>query len=235
MTKGNVVKAAAADGTRIRGVHLTFPAPSVIELLAGTHVDFVYIDGEHGCFDWRDIETACITAERRGVTIIARVPEKTSATITRFLDRGIQGIVVPHIESVAEARRAVEATYFAPIGDRSFGGGRPAYLDIPDKPAHIQAANASTALCLMIESQAALDVIDDLAAVPGVDYLSFGLMDLAQSLGHPGNPGHPEVKTAVVEATGKIHARGKRVREDFMTFAWINELVTAGAKQLLTT
>ena len=65
MATGNKVKEAAASGERVRGVHLTFAAPSLIEVLAA-HVDFVYIDGEHGCFDWRDIEAACITAERTG-------------------------------------------------------------------------------------------------------------------------------------------------------------------------
>ena len=59
------------------------------------------------------------------------------------------------------------------------------------------------------------------------------MMDLAQSLGHSGDPGHPEVKHAVADATARIHAAGKRVREEFMNYAWINELVLAGMQQLL--
>ncbi len=60
MTARNLVKEAAASGQRIRGVHLTFAAPSVIEVLAAANLQFVYLDGEHGCFDWRDIEATCI-------------------------------------------------------------------------------------------------------------------------------------------------------------------------------
>ncbi len=232
MSNRNAVKHAASSGTRVRGVHLTFAAPTVIELLA-SQLDFVYIDGEHGCFDAHDVETACITAERCGLTAIARVPDRSSATITRFLDRGVLGIVVPHIETVAQAREAVDATYFAPLGERSFGGGRPAYLSIEDKPAHMLACNAATSLCLMIESRAGIEAVHELAAVEGIDYLSFGMMDLAQSMGHPGNPAHPEVKRAVDDARARINAAGKRVREEFMTFAWIHEIVLAGAKQLL--
>lgn len=232
MPSHNAVKRAAATGERVRGVHLTFAAPTVIEVLA-SHIEFVYIDGEHGCFDGRDVEAACITAERYGITPIARVPDRSSATITRFLDRGVLGIVVPHIETVAQAEEAVAATYFAPLGERSFGGGRPAFLAIEDKPAHMQACNAATSLCLMVESRAGLEAAHELAAVAGVDYLSFGMMDLAQSLGHSGNPGHPDVKRAVDDACGRINAAGKRVREEFMTFAWINEIVLSGAKQLL--
>ncbi len=232
MQKQNAVKHAARTGERVRGLHMTFAAPTVIEVLAA-HVDFVYIDGEHGCFDWRDIEAACITCELHGLTPIARVPDRSSATITRFLDRGVLGIVVPHIESVAQAQEAVSAAYYAPLGERSFGGSRPSYLAIEDKPAHLLACNAATSLCLMIESQAGLDVVPELAALPGVDYLSFGMMDLAHSLGHPGEPTHPEITRAVEIARGQIKAAGKRVREEFMTFAWINEIIVAGARQLL--
>ena len=69
----NAVKAAAANGQTIRGIHLTFPAPNIIEILTPVGLDFVYLDGEHGNFDVRDIELGCIVAERHGLTPIARV------------------------------------------------------------------------------------------------------------------------------------------------------------------
>jgi 2-keto-3-deoxy-L-rhamnonate aldolase RhmA len=230
--KLNAVKEAARSGARIRGLHMTFAAPTIIELTAAG-LDFVYVDGEHGCFDARDIEAACIAAERHGLTAIARVPDRMPGTITRFLDRGIQGIVVPHVETVAQARDAVASVYYAPLGERSFGGGRPVFLSAPDKPAFLQHCNATMSLCLMIESGAGIDEAGALAAVEGVDYLSFGMMDLAQSLGHPGNPGHAEVKRAVERAGAAIRAAGKRVREDFMHYAWINDVIVAGLKQVM--
>jgi 4-hydroxy-2-oxoheptanedioate aldolase len=228
----NTVKDAARSGSRIRGVHMTFASPTVIELL-GAKLDFLYIDGEHGCFDQRDIEAACIAADRFDLTVIARVPDRTPGTITRFLDRGVSGIVVPHIETVEQACEAVAAVYYAPLGERSFGGNRPFYLDIADKPAHMRRSNERTSLCLMIESGAGIETAGALAAVEGVDYLSFGMMDLAQSLGHAGEPAHPVVKEAVEKASGAIRQAGKRVREDFMNYGWINDIVLAGAKQIL--
>ena len=228
----NIVKAAAKSGARIRGLHMTFAAPTVIELLAES-LDFAYIDGEHGCFDMRDIEAACIAAERHGLTTIARVPDTSSGTILRFLDRGVRGIVAPHIETVQQARDVVAVTYYAPLGERSFGGGRPAFLLAPDKPAFMQACNAEMSLCLMLESRAGLEAAGSIAAVEGVDYLSFGLMDVAQSYGHPGNPGHADVRQAVERASAAIRAAGKRVREDFMQFGWINDIIVAGMKQLM--
>lgn len=228
----NLVKAAAKSGAIIRGLHMTFAAPTVIELLHES-LDFAYIDGEHGCFDLRDVETACITAERHGLTAIARVPDASSGTILRFLDRGVQGIVAPHIESVQQARDVVDVTYYAPLGNRSFGGGRPAFLLAPDKPAFMRACNAEMSLCLMLESRAGLEAAGAIAAVEGVDYLSFGMMDVAQSYGHPGNPGHAEVRQAVERAGAAIRAAGKRVREDFMRFGWVNDILVAGMKQIM--
>jgi 4-hydroxy-2-oxoheptanedioate aldolase len=84
----------------------------------------------------------------------------------------------------------------------------------------------------MVESQRGLENLTEMAALPGVDYFSFGLMDLAQDLGHPGNPAHPDVQTAVNEGLARVHAAGKRVREDFMNFCWINDLLLAGARQV---
>ena len=232
--KPNAVKDAAASGARIRGVHLTFAAPAVIEVLASVDLQFVYLDGEHGCFEWRDIEAACIAAERHDLTSIARVPDVSSATITRFLDRGVRGIVAPHVESLDVARTLIDCMYFAPLGNRSFGAGRPEYGQrIGDKATYMRDCNDHVSLCLMIESRAGLAIAGELAALPGVDYLSFGLLDLAQSLGHPGDSAHGDVKSAVAEATERIHAAGKRVREDFMSYVWINDVLVAGAKQLL--
>jgi len=234
MVARNAVKHAAATGNVIRGIHMTFAAPVVIEVLASERLDFVYIDGEHGCFDWRDIELMCITAERHDLTPIARIPDPSSATITRFLDRGVRGIVVPHVESLDDARRVIDAAYFAPAGARSFGAGRPEYWESgADRAAYMAACNDAVSVCMMIESDAGLALADKIAKVPGVDYLSFGMLDLAQSLGHPGNSSHPAVQKAVAECTARINQAGKRVREDFMRFAWVNDVLRAGMRTLL--
>jgi 4-hydroxy-2-oxoheptanedioate aldolase len=85
----------------------------------------------------------------------------------------------------------------------------------------------------MIESLGALEAAGEIAALPGVDYMNFGLHDLAQALGHPGEPAHPEVAEAARRASDQVRAAGKRVREDFMRFAWVNEILVSGARQLL--
>jgi len=218
----------------VRGIHLTFAQPTVIEVLASIRPDFIYVDGEHGAFDSRDVETACIAAERHGITPIARVPDRSPETIGRFLDRGILGIAVPHVDSVEDAAAVVRAAYYGPSGARSFGAGRPEYgLGIADKPAYLSACNAEISVCIMIESESALRAAGDIAALPGVDYLSFGMHDLSQALGFPGQASHPDVVSAAAEAATRIRLAGKPVREDFMRFAWINDVIVAGARQLI--
>ena len=124
MTTANAIKRAIAEKRTIRGLHLTFPQPSIIELMAIVGIDYVYLDGEHGAFDNRDIEYACVTAERHGITPIARIPDPSAPTICRFLDRGIRGIVVPHVDTIETAREVVDAAYFGPVGNRSFDTSR---------------------------------------------------------------------------------------------------------------
>jgi 2,4-dihydroxyhept-2-ene-1,7-dioic acid aldolase len=230
----NKVKRAIAEKRRIRGVHFTYPALPAMEIVAATGIDYIYIDGEHGVFSGADIEAACIVAERYGATPVARVPDGLVPTITHFLDRGVRGIVVPHVETEEQARAAVAATYFAPLGRRSFGGGRPyAHLRTGDLTALLAEANEEVSLSVMIESEEGLRNISAIASVPGVDYLSFGMMDLCQSLGHPGNPKHPDVVKAVQVASDQARAKGKPIREDFISVAWINDIVLAGLKKIL--
>jgi 2-keto-3-deoxy-L-rhamnonate aldolase RhmA len=230
----NAIKRALANKTTVKGVHFTFPSPPILEILARLGLDFVYFDGEHGTFNRENLEHSCALAEKFGITPIARVPSNSVPAITQFLDAGVRGIVVPHVESVAEGKAAIAAAYFAPVGERSFGAGRPEYaVGVGGLPEFIEKTNSLTSLCLMIESEAGLNCVDELAALDGVDYLSFGMMDLSQSLGHAGNPGHPEVKEKVAAASEKIRAAGKRVREDFMHYCWMRDLVVAGAGTLL--
>lgn len=182
----------------------------------------------------RDIEACCVTAERHGLTVIARLPDRQESTITGFLDRGVQGLVVPHVDSVADARAVIDAAYYAPLGNRSFGGGRPHYgLGIEDQVAHLAEVNAQTSVCIMIESGASLAAAAEIAALPGIDYLNFGLNDLSQSLGMPGRPHDPKIAEAVSACSQRIRAAGKPVREDFMDFAWIKDIIVAGTRQLI--
>src|SRR5690242_21279339 len=107
MKQPNRVKAAMRAGRKAYGYNLSFPSPCVIDILGKINFDFVWIDGEHGPFGLDQLEDLCRTAERYGVTPIARVPDIGSSTILRYLDRGIMGILGPHKIGRASCRERV--------------------------------------------------------------------------------------------------------------------------------
>ena len=114
MPHTNRVKAAMREGRLAYGYNLAFPAPWVVDILAKQPFDFVWLDGEHGPFGLEQLEHMCRAAEAAGVTPIARVPDIKASTILRFLDRGIQGVLGPHIASAADAEELVRSCTFGP-------------------------------------------------------------------------------------------------------------------------
>ena len=105
MKQSNRIKAAMRAQRRAHGYNLSFPSPLVVDILGKLDFAFVFIDGEHGPFGLDQLEDLCRTAERYNLTTIARVPDIGSSTILRYLDRGIMGILGPHIATEADARQ----------------------------------------------------------------------------------------------------------------------------------
>lgn len=230
----NKVKRAAVSGGKSYGFILTIPAPQIVEILGRLNFDFVQIDGEHGLFDMKDIEHVCRTADLAGMTPIARVPDLSSITINRFLDRGVRGIIGPHISSREDAEQLVRASYFGPMGDRSFGDGRGVQYAVRkgDLVRFYQETNEETLVGAMLENRAAVDNLDEILAVPGIDFFYIGMNDFSQGLGYPGQPDHPEVLRIRDETVARIHAAGRLLREDFLVEMRTNELLLAGAKRI---
>ncbi len=235
MKQVNRVKAALRAGRKAHGYNLSFPSPWVIDILGKLDFDFVFIDGEHGPFGLDQLEDLCRTAERYNLTTIARVPDIGSSTILRYLDRGIMGILGPHIANEADARQLVKACYFGPIGERSFGANRGTDYNagIPDKAAYYRESNEQMLVVALLEDAAVLDTLDAILSVPGIDLYSIGPNDFAQSLGYPGQPDHPEVVKTMQEITRRIQAGGKTMQLDVMQGPWVSDmLLEAGRRSL---
>jgi 2-keto-3-deoxy-L-rhamnonate aldolase RhmA len=229
----NRIKVAIRPGRKAFGYNLSFPSPWVIDIMG--KLDFVFIDGERGPFGLDQLEDLCRTAERYNLTAIASVPDIGSSTILRYLDRGIMGIVGPHIATEADARQLVRACYFGPMGDRSFGANRGTDYNaaIPDKKAYYQEANEQMLVCALLEDVAALDNPDAILSVPGIDLYSIGPNDFAQSLGCPGQPDHPVVTQAMQDLTHRIRLAGHRRQADVMEGAWISAPLFAAGQRIL--
>ena len=192
------------------GVHhlRTVAAPV---LAAATGHDWMFIDGEHGAFTIQETTQLCIAALPTGVTPIVRVCAGALDEATRALDNGALGIVVPHVDSEADAKRIAEALHYPPMGRRSWGGPPAVYGYQPPATAEAQAAiNGEILTVVMLESPEAVRNADAIAAVIGVDVLFIGTSDLTAELGISGQMGHPKVIEAY-QAVGEACRRNGKV------------------------
>ncbi|WVW85848.1 hypothetical protein I302_107886 [Kwoniella bestiolae CBS 10118] len=181
--------------------------------------DAVLIDLEHSPFGLETTNQLSCAALNLGLTPIVRVPANTSDWISRTLDGGAQAIIVPHVNSAAEAANVVRYARFAPLGERSATGTMPMlrYANVPAKFANPICNNLVIVIC-MIETVRALDDVDSIAAVEGVDVLLIGCGDLTSDMGIPGDMGNPRVEEAfdrVSAAAKKVSVNGRKVSVGF--------------------
>ncbi|KAK5728646.1 hypothetical protein LTR15_001783 [Elasticomyces elasticus] len=159
--------------------------------------DGILIDMEHSSFDLDTTSQLCIAALYAGIAPIVRSPSKDPFYVSRILDGGAIGVIVPHIKTVQDARDVVEAAKFHPLGKRSATSGLPhlQYRHVPAKIAN-PLCNAATLVIPMIETMEALELVDEIAAVPGVDSLLIGTNDLTAEMGIPGEYDNPRLDDA---------------------------------------
>lgn len=161
--------------------------PVVSEVLAGQDFDFVVLDGEHSELTISDLANGvrAVEATGTGTAPVVRASGVDRAEIRRLLDLGPRGIVVPQIESLAEAREAVAATRYPPDGVRGVAGGRAADYG-STLESTVEGADEAVATILQVETVGAVDAIEDIAAIDGLDALFVGPADLSARLGDVG-------------------------------------------------
>ncbi len=199
------------SGRLALGVSVMIPAPQIVEMLGRLGFDWVLIDCEHGTISRESVVTMAMAAEVGGITPIARPGSNSDEAILQVLECGVLGVQVPHVNTAAEARRVVAAVKYHPLGSRGLAAGtRPAGYGYGGSPAeYVEEANAQTLVCVQIEEKTALDHLDEMLTVPGIDVFFVGPSDLAQSMGYPGRPDAPEVRAVVDRAIARIAASGK--------------------------
>ncbi len=215
LRKSNI-RAAIKSGSKAYGLGLTFPEPTLAEWAGYLGFDFLHLDMEHGIFDWESAEMMCRVADMHGMTCTARIPNTETDTILRAFDRGLMGILCPHVDSAEQAARIAKAARFGPEGERSFGTSRGRDYGLTGKsPAEYMAEfNEEVTVSIQIETKHAVDTIDDILQVEGIDLITFGPQDLAQSLGHPGHADHPEVVEAMDHVVARVRAAGRNMAGD---------------------
>jgi 4-hydroxy-2-oxoheptanedioate aldolase len=177
----------------------------MIDLIGPVGLDAVWLEAEHGPVDFGRVPDLTRACDLWDITSIVRVNSNDYGLIYRTLDLGAQGIVVPHIDTAADARLFVEAAKFAPIGRRGLFTSRQGY-GVPD---YLEVANDQTLLIALIEDIKAVRNLDEILAVEHIDVFLVAPSDLAASMGHIGRTGHPEVVETREAALGRIVAAGR--------------------------
>ena len=207
----NRMKEKLAAGEPAFGVSVMIPSPQIVEMIAAAGFDWVLLDCEHGTLTLESVELMAMAAEASGITPIARPASRSPEHILQVLDRGVLGVQVPHVNTVAQAREVVQAVKFHPAGRRGLAAGtRAARYDAHGSLAeYVKAANDATLIAAQIEDAEAVENLDALLGVEGIDVFFIGPSDLSQSMGHPGNPKAPPVAKAIEESLARMRAAGR--------------------------
>ncbi len=187
--------ARAKAGIPSFGLAVLYPCPSIVELAVLAGYDFIRIDCEHTMLDAGELRSLLQTCRLLHMPCQVRVTDL--ASILPLLGQEPTGIMVPHVESVAEARQAIDACKFAPVGRRGMDGNtRRMRCEGMSREAYMQYAMEYQDLTVQIESRSAIERIDDILSMEGIDLVATGRADLSQEFGVPGQKNHPDVAAA---------------------------------------
>lgn len=203
----NQFKRAIKAGQQQIGFWTALASPVAAEVVAGSGFDWIVIDAEHGPNDVPIVLSQMQAAATGTAHVIVRPAWNDGVLFKRYLDIGVQTLLVPYIQDAAEAAQAVAATRYPPRGSRGFAAATRAsrFGRIPDYHSRFEQE-----LCVLVqvETRAALANIEAIAAVAGVDGIFIGPGDLAADLGHVGQPGHADVIAAMEDGVHRIRAAG---------------------------
>ena len=209
MIKQNRVKRVMAEGRLALAGYVTFADPNLVEIMGLAGLDAAFIDMEHTSYDMRLVSEMVRAADLAGITSVVRVPENNPGLILRILDMGAQGIYIPHVDGVEGARLAIDAVRYPPLGHRgAAGGSRAAGFGSVPWQQHMARSNQEILLAVMVEDQKAIDELDQIASLDGLDVVSVGPTDLSGALGVT-DPRDPRLRAAVGDLAARIQRAGK--------------------------
>jgi staphyloferrin B biosynthesis citrate synthase len=198
------------EGDALLGTFLKTPHPHLVEVLATTGFDCICLDAEHAPFDRRDLDVCILAARARGFSALVRIAHASDEHILNALDCGADGVVVPHVKTAQQARAIAKACHFGPGGRGYAGSPRAADYGQIGMATHQDASAARTVIVAQIEDLEALDEIDAIAQVDGIDALFVGRIDLTVALGCD-SPDDPKVLEAVEKIVTACVKAGRRV------------------------
>jgi len=206
----NIFKKAITDGPVQLGTWMMTGSDTVAEAMATVGFDFLVLDQEHVAVDTLDairIDRA-IRSVNPKITPLYRLAGNETVLIKRALDGGAMSLMIPFINTVAEARKAIESAYYPPYGKRGFAAMHRA-SGWGTNPDFVQQGREELCLILQMETPEAINNIEAIAELDGVTGFFIGPGDLSAAMGHPGNPSHPDVQAMIKKGVDACVRAGK--------------------------
>jgi 2-dehydro-3-deoxyglucarate aldolase len=208
------------------GTMVTLASAASAEVLASLGFDWLFIDGEHGPLETREL-AQILQAVSHKTACIVRVPEAAEVPIKKALDLGAHGIIVPQVNSAEQAANVVRWARYAPEGARGVGLARAHGYGVSFRE-YVSAANREIAVIVQAEHARAVENIEAIVRVPGVDAVLLGPYDLSASLGKMGEIDHPDVVAAIGRVTDVCNAAGMPLGYFGVTAAAVQPYVARG-------
>jgi 4-hydroxy-2-oxoheptanedioate aldolase len=223
---------AAADRV-LAGMWVCSGSPLVAEICAGAGLDWLLIDAEHSPNGLESILAQLQAVHGYPVQILVRPPVNDTVVIKQYLDLGVQNLLVPMVNSAAEAEAAVTATRYPPLGVRGVGSALARSARWNRTPDYLARASDTISLTVQIESTAAVAAVDEILAVDGIDAVFLGPSDLAASMGLLGQQEHPQVRAAVEHCLAAAKQAGKPAGVNAFNESTARAYLAAGASFVL--
>jgi 2-dehydro-3-deoxyglucarate aldolase/4-hydroxy-2-oxoheptanedioate aldolase len=205
----NIVKTKLKNGQTTIGGFLQTLSPVAAEILSQCGFDWLIVDLEHAPGDFANLQQQLQAMNGSDVVPFARAPWNDEVAIKRILDTGVMGVLVPYVNTRAEAEAAVAACKYPPQGVRGVAGSPRAAGYTGNAMSYLQAANAETIVMVAVETMEAVRNLNEILQVEDLDGIFIGPMDLASSMGHLGNPAHPEAQEQIAIIEEKVLASDK--------------------------
>ena len=231
MTYGtNRMKRLLKSGKAVFSCTVGIPHPNLAEIAGLAGYECVMLDGEHGSIGTHSLDAMILAVRATGSTSIFRAPAIDKTLVKQALDHGVGGILFPHIRTPEDAMMAVQLCKYPPAGKRGVGPGRPIQYGLLDPRKYLSEANEEILVALMIEEPEAIQNLEAIAAIPGIDVFNLGPWDLSTAYGFPVQERHEVVEKALEKALNLGRKYGIAVGVSPLNKQEAKELYDRGAR-----
>lgn len=230
----NFLKEKLESGKAVLGTWSVIPSTVTTDIIASVGLDFIIIDAEHGPIGFETAQNMAVACESRGVSPVMRVGTISEADILKALDIGVHCIQIPNVNTKSDVEKIVELSKYPPLGKRGFSPfTRAGGYSMENATILTETANRNTLIAINIEGKEAIEDIDNIVKIDGLDIIFIGLFDLSKALGIPGQVDDVRVLQYLQELSKKINEAGKYAGTITVSEEKITSFLNMGLKYIV--